>query len=143
MDSGSKLMSAAEAVRRFVHDGDCLALGGFSTNRRAYGLVREIIRQHKTGLCVESGAAGGDLDMLIGAGCVRAVNMSYIVRKILLVKRVIISWILKYWIITPDTGARLEIFQVVKALKHLLVWRLDCRIPFLPIWEEFRWMHCS
>ena len=78
MDSGSKLMSAAEAVRRFVHDGDCLALGGFSTNRRAYGLVREIIRQHKTGLCVESGAAGGDLDMLIGAGCVSAVNMSYI-----------------------------------------------------------------
>ncbi len=78
MKGESKLMSAAEAVRRFVRDGDCLALGGFSTNRRAYGLVREIIRQRKTRLCVESGAAGGDLDMLIGAGCVSAVNISYI-----------------------------------------------------------------
>lgn len=71
-------MTAEEAVAAFVHDGDCLALGGFSTNRRAYGLVREIIRQKKRGLCLESGSAGGDADMLIGAGCVAVMNISYI-----------------------------------------------------------------
>lgn len=76
--SGSKVMGADEAVRRFLQDGDCFALGGFVTNRRPYGLVREIVRQKKRGLYAESGSAGGDLDMLIGAGCVRAVNISYI-----------------------------------------------------------------
>lgn len=71
-------MSAEKAIAKFLQDGDCLALGGFSTNRRAYGLVREVIRQKKQGLYLESGAAGGDIDMLIGAGCVKAIMISYI-----------------------------------------------------------------
>ena len=74
----NKLMTAADAIARFVHDGDCIAFGGFSTNRRAYGLVREVIRQKKRDLTVESGSAGGDIDMLIGAGCVKVMNISYI-----------------------------------------------------------------
>ena len=73
-----KVMTAQEAISTFLQDGDCLALGGFSTNRRAYGLVREIIRQKKRNLYLESGAAGGDVDMLIGAGCIKAMNISYI-----------------------------------------------------------------
>lgn len=76
--SQSKVMTAKEAIAAFLHDGDCLAMGGFSTNRRAYGLVREIIRQKKRDLYLESGAAGGDMDMLIGAGCVKAIMISYI-----------------------------------------------------------------
>lgn len=78
MYTQDKVTCAADAIATFVHDGDCLALGGFSTNRRAYGLVREIIRQKKKDLYIESGAAGGDIDMLIGAGCVKAMNISYI-----------------------------------------------------------------
>lgn len=78
MKAASKVMSAEQAVATFLHNGDCLALGGFSTNRRSYGLVREIIRQKKHDLYLESGAAGGDVDMLIGAGCVKAINISYI-----------------------------------------------------------------
>ena len=74
----SKLMTAEQAISRFVHDGDCIALGGFSTNRRAYGLVREIIRQGKKDLVLESGSSGGDEDMLIGMGLVKAINVSYI-----------------------------------------------------------------
>lgn len=74
----SKVMTVEEAVSNFVRNGDCLALGGFSTNRRAYGLVREIIRQRKRNLYVEGGPSGGDIDMLIGAGCVRAMVVSYI-----------------------------------------------------------------
>ena len=31
----NKLMTAADAICTFVHDGDCIAFGGFSTNRRA------------------------------------------------------------------------------------------------------------
>ena len=73
-----KVVTAEEAIRTYRHAGDCLALGGFSTNRRAYALVREIIRQGVRDLTVESGAAGGDVDMLVGAGCVKAINISYI-----------------------------------------------------------------
>lgn len=77
-NSLSKVMSAEEAVRQFVRDGDCIAFGGFVTNRRPYALVREIIRQEKKDLYVEGGPAGGDVDMLIGAGCVAAIQVSYI-----------------------------------------------------------------
>lgn len=77
-ETNSKVMSAEEAVARFVHDGDCLAVGGFVTNRRPYVLVREIIRQGRQGLYIEGGPSGGDIDMLIGAGCVRAIMVSYI-----------------------------------------------------------------
>lgn len=78
MCAASKVMTAGEAISRYVHSGDCLALGGFSTNRRAYGLVRELIRQQRRNLTIESGSAGGDIDMLIGAGCVEVMNISYI-----------------------------------------------------------------
>ena len=43
MEQQSKVMSAAVAIEQFVHNGDCLAGGGFVTNRRPYALVREII----------------------------------------------------------------------------------------------------
>lgn len=76
--SCQKLMSAEQAVSRFVGDGDCVALGGFVTNRRAYGLVHEIIRQKKRDLYLEGGPAAGDSDMLIGSGCVGVVINSYI-----------------------------------------------------------------
>lgn len=71
-------MTAEAAISKFVKDGDCLALGGFATNRRSYALVREIIRQKKRGLYIEGGASGGDIDMLIGAGCVDVISLSYI-----------------------------------------------------------------
>ena len=74
----TKVMTAEEAVRAFVHDGDCIAVGGFVTNRRPYALVREIIRQKKRKLYIEGGPSGGDIDLLIGAGCVAAINVSYI-----------------------------------------------------------------
>lgn len=78
MRGRDKVMTAAEAVSRFVHDGDCLALGGFVTNRRPYALVREMIRQRKERLYIEGGSAGGDVDMLIGSGCVETIIVSYI-----------------------------------------------------------------
>ncbi len=74
----SKVMTEKEAISKFVHDGDVLTLGGFSTNRRAYGLVYEVIRQKKRNLILESGSSGGDSDMLIGSGNVKIYINSYI-----------------------------------------------------------------
>ena len=74
----TKVMTAKEAINSYVKNGDCLAIGGFVTNRRPYALVREIIRQHIGNLYIEGGPSGGDIDMLIGAGLVTAINTAYI-----------------------------------------------------------------
>ncbi|TAL32337.1 MAG: CoA transferase subunit A [Spirochaetes bacterium] len=41
----NKLMSLKEAVEKFVHDGDYLAMGGFGTNRTPVAACQEIVRQ--------------------------------------------------------------------------------------------------
>jgi glutaconate CoA-transferase subunit A len=73
----SKVMTMKAAIKEFVKDGDCIALGGFVTNKKPYAAVAEIIRQGKKDLYVEGGPAGGDVDMLIGAGCVKVLFNSY------------------------------------------------------------------
>ncbi|TEB04451.1 Glutaconate CoA-transferase subunit A [Pelotomaculum schinkii] len=71
-------MSMEEAISKFVHNGDCIALGGFVTNRKPYAAVYEIMRQGIKNLYIEGGPAGGDVDMLIGAGCVKVLFNSYL-----------------------------------------------------------------
>jgi glutaconate CoA-transferase subunit A len=68
----SKVLSLSEAVSKFVHDGDHIAFGGFTTNRKPYAAVYEILRQGQGNFIAEAGPAGGDWDMLIGAGRVKA-----------------------------------------------------------------------
>jgi glutaconate CoA-transferase subunit A len=68
----SKVCSLKEAVQQYVHDGDHLAFGGFTTNRKPYAAVCEILRQGQKDFNAESGPAGGDRDMLIGAARIKA-----------------------------------------------------------------------
>ena len=68
----NKVMSLHDAVEKYVHDNDVLCFGGFTTNRKPYAAVYEILRQGKTGFVGWSGPAGGDWDMLIGEGRIRA-----------------------------------------------------------------------
>jgi len=68
----SKVYSLHDAVKNFVKDGDQLATGGFTTNRKPYAAIYEILRQGQKDLIVHSGPAGGDLDMLAGAGRIKA-----------------------------------------------------------------------
>ena len=72
-----KVMTAEQAVGSLIHDGDCIAMGGFVTNRRPYVFTSEIIRQGRRDLYLEGGPSAGDMDMLIGAGCVSVVIASY------------------------------------------------------------------
>jgi len=73
----SKVMTMREAVKKYIHDGDHIALGGFVTNKKPYAAVHEIIRQGIKDLYLEGGPGGGDTDMLIGAGCVKVLFNSY------------------------------------------------------------------
>lgn len=68
----NKVYSLHDAVEQFVFSGDHLAFGGFTTSRKPLAAVSEIIRQGLGDFIGESGSAGSDWDMLIGAGCVKA-----------------------------------------------------------------------
>ena len=73
----SKIMSPGEAVRRFIPDGCQIALGGFTINRNSMVIAREIIRQGKKDLYVVCHSHGQALDLLIGAGCVKRLEIAY------------------------------------------------------------------
>jgi len=75
--SQDKTMTLKEAVNRFVHSGDFIALGGCTTNRKPFAVVSEIIRQGIKNLYIHGGNAGGDSDMLIGAGCCKVFINAY------------------------------------------------------------------
>lgn len=67
-----KVMSLHDAVAKYVENGDSISFGGFTTNRKPYAAVYEILRQGQKDFTVWAGPAGGDWDMLIGEGRVKA-----------------------------------------------------------------------
>ena len=59
-----KLTTVADAVRRHVHDGDYLAIGGFGTNRIPTAVVHEILRQGRQNLGFAGHTATHDFQLL-------------------------------------------------------------------------------
>lgn len=72
-----KRMSEAEAIQRFVHDGMYIGTELYGTVRCPMSLVNEIIRQGITDLRI-AGQGVMELDMLLGAGRVSALDVTYI-----------------------------------------------------------------
>ncbi len=72
-----KLMSLGEAVGRFVKDGSQVALGGFTVNRNPMAVAYEIIRRGVKHLHIVCHSHGQALDVLVGAGCVKRIEMAY------------------------------------------------------------------
>jgi glutaconate CoA-transferase subunit A len=72
-----KIVSLSEAVYRFVHSGAHISFGGFTVNRQPMAITYEIIRQRITDLHVYMHSGGQALDLLVGARCVRAVEIAY------------------------------------------------------------------
>ena len=68
----NKVYSLHDAVEKFVENGDTVCFGGFTTNRKPYAAVSEILRQGQKDFTVWAGPAGGDWDMMIGEGRVKA-----------------------------------------------------------------------
>lgn len=75
----TKVMSARDAISRFVHDGDQLILGNYTVGTCA-ALIYEIVRQGRKGftLCSQSGIF--DVDVLVGGGCVERLITTYVLR---------------------------------------------------------------
>jgi len=65
------------AAAALVPDGATLSLGGFTTQRHPMAFVYELIRLGRRDLYLFGHSPGGDWDILIGAGCVKRVELAY------------------------------------------------------------------
>jgi acyl CoA:acetate/3-ketoacid CoA transferase alpha subunit len=74
-----KRMSLDEAVKKFIKDGDYIAIGGFGHIRIPMSTIYEIVRQRKRNLSVAGHTAVQDLDVLMAGGCVSKVDIAYVV----------------------------------------------------------------
>ncbi len=72
-----KLMTLEEAVNRFIKDGCQLAIGGFTIVRNPMAVAYEIIRQRIKDIHLVCHSHGQALDVLIGAGCVKRIEIAY------------------------------------------------------------------
>jgi acyl CoA:acetate/3-ketoacid CoA transferase alpha subunit len=72
-----KRMTEAEAVEHFVKDGDYIGTELYGTVRCPQSLVNEIVRQGVKDLRV-AGQGVYELDILLGAGLVKALDITYI-----------------------------------------------------------------
>ncbi|MGH7905397.1 MAG: CoA transferase subunit A [Candidatus Binataceae bacterium] len=72
------VMPIAEAAAQ-IKNGMTVGLGGFGSDNHPMAIVREIIKRGVKDLTVIGAATGGlDIDMLIGAGCVRKLVAPYV-----------------------------------------------------------------
>jgi glutaconate CoA-transferase subunit A len=75
----NKVMSAKEAIGRFVHDGDSLIIGNYTVGT-CVELVFEICRQGRKGFTLYSQSGILDVDVLVNAGCVDRLVTTYVMR---------------------------------------------------------------
>jgi glutaconate CoA-transferase subunit A len=73
----SKVMTAKEAVSKFIQDGTTMAIGSFF-HTIAYDITHEIIRQEKKHLTICAPSFNDHADQMIGAGCVDRIESSYV-----------------------------------------------------------------
>ncbi|MBN1946019.1 MAG: CoA transferase subunit A [Bradymonadales bacterium] len=71
-----KRMTEAEAVRRFVQEGDYLATELYGSCRAPMSITREIIRQGLRNLNI-AGQGVMETELLIAAGCIRNIDLTY------------------------------------------------------------------
>ena len=74
-----KRMRIKDAIKKYIDDGDYLAIGGFGHIRIPMALIYEIVRQRKKKLLVAGHTAVQDIDVLMAGGCVSAVDIAYVV----------------------------------------------------------------
>lgn len=72
-----KILSLQEVVKTFIRDGSHIAIGGFTVARNPMAITYEIIRQRKKNLHLYVHSHGQALELLIGAGCAKRVELAY------------------------------------------------------------------
>jgi glutaconate CoA-transferase subunit A len=72
----NKIISLKEAAA-LIPDGATVSFGGFTTQRHPMALIYELIRLKRRNLYLFGHSPGGDWDLLLGAGCVKRVELAY------------------------------------------------------------------
>jgi len=72
----NKIIGLEEAAA-LVPDGATISFGGFTTQRHPMAFIYELIRLKRRDLYLFGHSPGGDWDILIGAGCVKRVELAY------------------------------------------------------------------
>ena len=72
----AEIVSLAEAVERAIHDGDAVAMEGF-THLIPFAAGHEVIRQRRRDLTLIRMTPDLIYDQLIGAGCARKLIFSW------------------------------------------------------------------
>lgn len=75
----NKQMSVKDAVAKFVHDGDYLAIGGFGGVRVPVAAMHEIVRQKKKHLKLSGHTATHDFQILAAGECFDKCDVAYII----------------------------------------------------------------
>jgi acyl CoA:acetate/3-ketoacid CoA transferase alpha subunit len=117
-------MTEAEAIERFVSDGDYIGTELYGTVRCPMSLVNEIVRQGKKDLRM-AGQGVFESDILLAAGLVKSLDLTYIGLELYGISRVFRR--------EMDAG-RIE--HCVEWSNAALVWRFKAAamgIPFMPI----------
>jgi glutaconate CoA-transferase subunit A len=65
------------AAAALLPDGASVSFGGFTTQRHPMAFVYELIRLRRRDLYLFGHSPGGDWDILIGAGCVKRIELAY------------------------------------------------------------------
>lgn len=115
----SRLMSASEAVERFVADDDYLTYECNYLMRGPNAVVHEIIRQEKKGLWVAGKFTYVDVALLVDAGCVSKADCGFFL------SAPPIERALK--------DGRLEIFEYSNVIMTLRLQAGAMGVPFLPV----------
>jgi glutaconate CoA-transferase subunit A len=119
-----KRMTEREAVSRFIHPGDYIGTELYGTVRCPMSLVNEIVRQGISNLRL-AGQGVLELDMLLGAGLVKALDITYIGLEVYGVSSVLRREV--------ESG-RVE--QCVEWSNASLAWRFKAAamgVPFIPV----------
>jgi glutaconate CoA-transferase subunit A len=77
LSTENKVMSATNAVRKFVKSSSCVSFGGFTINRNPMALIHEIIKQGIGNLHVVMHSGSQALDLLIGTSRVTFLEIAY------------------------------------------------------------------
>ena len=75
--ASDKRMALTEAIEKFVKPGNHVSIGGFTVNRNPMAAVYEIIRQGIRDLHLYAHSNGQGVDELVGAGCVKRLEIAY------------------------------------------------------------------
>jgi glutaconate CoA-transferase subunit A len=75
----NKLMTVREAVEKFVHDGEYLAIGGFGANRIPTAVCHEIVRQRKKNMAFAGHTSTHDFQILAAGEVFDRCDIAYII----------------------------------------------------------------